>query len=124
MLKSIVSGLVGFVIAFAAMFAGNPSFFQKSGGIPTLEDGQYTAYSVKPMFDQNTGEPVYWVVGGQGRMEVLYSTAVYIEPREVQLYTIPRSKLAGLPAKGGDAPDDHSYRITVADGTGYVVARR
>jgi hypothetical protein len=121
MFRAIVAAVFAFVATFAAMYAINPAYFD--GHIPTMEDGSYTAYHVHKAFDVHTGEPVYWVVGGKGRKTYFTDTKVeaYIEPREIKLFIIPRSKLAGVPDTVPGAPNFHTLWIDIAQGNGRVV---
>lgn len=60
-----------------------------------LQDGTYTVYSIQDMYDRDEGEPVFYVVGGKGKMDVSNNdTPLYIEPEETYLFIVPRSQFA------------------------------
>jgi hypothetical protein len=105
------------------MYISNQGYFE--GRMETMKDGSYTAFHIQKMLNSQTGEPVYWIVGGKGRKALFTDgkTEGYIEPWETKLFIIPRSKLAGVPDTVTGAPDIRSLRIEVAQGNGRIVER-
>lgn len=90
-----------------------------SHALPSLSDGEYTAYMIIPMVDPDSRKPVYWIVGGKGSREKNDAGMdVYIDPKNITLESIEVSRFSTFPKedlqKPGGAQGD--YRIIVEGG--------
>lgn len=90
-------------------------------GIPHIQDGFYTVYSSRNMFDTQTGEPIYWLVAGRGHVDQLITgnpATAYIEPDEVRIFRIARANFRNASEVTAES---RSFRIMVANGNAILL---
>lgn len=122
MFKFLIGTVVGILFAIAAFMSADPATDKKEAG---LVDGTYTVYSMLPMYDRESGEPVYWLVAGKGRQvwEKEIQQHLYIEPNDVGVYIIERKKLVMNTSQLPSAEQLNRSLLVVSSGKGAIVTR-
>lgn len=98
--------MVAFLSFLGGVFANSPGT-----GMDFPENGTYKVVSVRKMFDEQTGRPIYWMVASPMK------NGVSVE--RYQVYRIPRNMIVNVPA---DAKPDAGpvMKLELASGTGVL----
>lgn len=92
--------------------AGTTEEFKKVG------DGTYRVYDLKRAFDTQTGEPVYWMIGGK-MTDAHFEGKTFkdaVEPARIAIYSIPRKLVENLADDGKPDPNLKEWKLTVQAG--------
>lgn len=117
MIRNMFWLMLGGLAATLAMFIANPSYF--SNDASRVEDGIYTVYHVQAAYDENTGEPVFWVTGKPVRVTHLsdIKSEAYVNRRGIKFFSIPRSRTSGYRDDMATSRDDKVLVVEGGKGT-------
>ena len=87
-----------------------------------IVDGTYRVYDMKKAFDGQTGDPIYWVLGGKmSDLKVDGQTLKnVVEPGKITIYSISRKTVENVADDGKPDPDMKHWKLTVRNGKAHL----
>ena len=113
MIRLTLAVLAGFMLAGVAFTVANPAYFSDQPA--RVHNGAFNVYSIQEAYDEDTGEPVYWITGAPVRHVYFFDAHFFgwVQGRGVKFFSIPRNKVLNPQAWNYS---DFRYRLVIHNG--------